>query len=146
MVIIVFIWSCLWGSLTNERTGQAYPIWWDTVLCTTWTTLKRQWKMLIKTSLCNGEDKLLKHRDKYNWVISYTFSVLHQITSLQSIRVKNFFGLEVVFTSIFYNLNLSSIERQAKESLNPVHSFCKQKKPFRVINWAINNKDLKTTF
>lgn len=56
------------------------------------------------------------------------FSVLHEmITSLLTIKINNFFLFGVVFASMFYHLNLSSMHRLVKVLLNLMHPFCKQK-------------------
>lgn len=77
-----------------------------------------------------GKKNSFNNTDKYTRAISRAFSVLRQITSLFVIKINNSFLFGTVFASIFFHLNLSSMHRQAKWLLNPVHPFCKKKKPF----------------
>lgn len=82
---------------------------------------------MLKTGILWHRSSSFNNRDTYTRAISHVFSVMREITSLLAIKINNFFLFRVAFASVLYCLNLSSIHRQAKVSLNLVHPFCKQK-------------------
>lgn len=82
---------------------------------------------MVKTGVLWHRSSSFNSRDTYTRAISRVFSVMHEITFLLAVKINNFFLFGVAFATMFYRLNLSSIHRQAKASLNPVHPFCKQK-------------------